>query len=120
MTLRFVSLSCIAAVLFSLTACLSNDNPDQIRQKTAQDTAMLKRDSKAVAEGIKDGLTEKKTADLNRASRDELASLPGMDDHKAGRIVAERPYANTHQLVSRHVLTEDEYSRIADRITVTR
>jgi len=120
MALRLLALGCIGAVLISLTACPSNDNPDQIRQKTAQETAALKRDSKAVAEGIKDGLTEKKTVDLNRASRDELASLPGMDDHKAERIVAERPYANPHQLVSRHVLTEDQYSRIEDRVTVTR
>lgn len=119
MRLSLVGLLCLAA-MFASTACSPNQNPDQIRERTAQETATLKRDSKAVAEGIKDGLTEKKTVDLNRASRDELASLPGMDDHKAGRIIAERPYANPHQLVSRHVLTEDDYSRIEDRVTVTR
>lgn len=80
----------------------------------------MKRDSKAVAEGIKDGLTQKNAVDLNRASRGELASLPGMDDHKADRIIEERPYANPQQLVSRHVVTEDEYSRIEDRVTVAR
>jgi DNA uptake protein ComE-like DNA-binding protein len=120
MALRPLALGCISAVLLSLTACWSNDNPDQIRQKTAQETAALKRDSKAVAEGVKDGLLEKKTVDLNRASREELASLPGMDDRKADRVIAERPYANSHQLVSRHVLTGDEYSRIEDRVTVAR
>lgn len=120
MALRPFALGCISAVLISLTACWSNDNPDQIRQKTAQETAALKRDSKAVAEGIKDGLTQKQTLDLNRASRQDLASLPGMNDHKADRVIAERPYATSHQLVSRHVLTEEEYSRIQDRLTVTR
>jgi DNA uptake protein ComE-like DNA-binding protein len=120
MALRLFALGCVSAVLISLTACSSNDNPDQIRQKTAQETAALKRDSRAVAEGIKDGLTQKKMLDLNRASRDELASLPGVDDRKAERIIAERPYATPHQLVSRHVLSEDEYSRIEDRVTVAR
>lgn len=121
MALRLFAPACVAAVLLSLTACFSNnDNPDQIRQKTAQETAALKRDSKAVAEGIKDGLTEKQTIDLNRASRADLASLPGMDDRKANRVIAERPYASAHQLVTRHVLSEDEYSRIEDRVTVAR
>lgn len=120
MALRLFAPGCVLLVLISLVACWSNDSPDQIRQKTARETATVKRDSKAVAEGIKDGLTEKKTVDLNRASREELASLPGIDDHKAERIVAERPYANPHQLVSRHVLLEEEYSRIQDRVTVTR
>jgi DNA uptake protein ComE-like DNA-binding protein len=120
MALRLFALGCTGAVLISLMSCISNDNPDQIRQKTAQETATLKHDTKAVAEGIKDGLTEKKTVDLNRASRSELASLPGMDDRKAERILAERPYASRHQLVSRHVLTAEEYSRIEDRVTVTR
>jgi DNA uptake protein ComE-like DNA-binding protein len=120
MALRLFALACMGAVVISLAACTSNDNPDQIRQKTAEETATLKRDSKAVAEGIKDGLTEKKTVDLNRASREELASLPGMDDHSADRIVAERPYASPHQLVTRHALTEEEYSRIEDRVTVAR
>lgn len=109
-----------AATLLTTVACSPNESPDQIRQRTARETATLKRDSKAVAEGVKDGLTQKKSVDLNRASKDELAALPGMDDHKAERIVAERPYANTHQLVTRHILSEDEYTHIQDHVTVER
>ncbi len=120
MALRLLALGCVSAVLISLLACFSHDNPDQIRQKTAQETATVKRDTKAIAEGIKDGLTEKKTVDLNRASRDELSSLPGMNDRKADRIIAKRPYTSPHQLVTRHVLTESEYAEIEDRLTVAR
>lgn len=120
MAIRPLAFGCIIAILMSLLACWSNESPDQIRQRTARETATLKRDSKAVAEGVKDGLTQKNTVDLNRASRSELASLPGMDDRIADRVIAERPYASTHQLVSRHVLSEDEYSRIEDRVTVAR
>jgi len=79
----------------------------------------LKRDSKAVAEGIKDGLTEKKLIDLNTASKDELEQLPGINSRAADHIIAERPYANVHQLLTRRVLSEDEYSQIRDHISVT-
>jgi DNA uptake protein ComE-like DNA-binding protein len=118
-TLACITLACILTVLAASVACTSNQSPDQIRETTARDTAALKRDTKAVAEGIKEGLTEKKSVDLNQASKEELAALPGMDAHKAERIVAERPYANLHQLVTRHVLTAGEYEGIKDRVTVT-
>jgi len=114
-----VTLAVAVLALACLTAC-PNQNPDQLRQKTAEETAALKRDSKAVAQGIKDGLSSKRSVDLNKASKDDLTSLPGITAQKADRIVAERPYANTHQLVTRHVLSEDEYSQVQDRVVVGR
>ena len=114
-----VTLAVTVFALAFLTAC-PNQNPDQLRQKTAEETAALKRDSKAVAQGIKDGLSSKRSVDLNKASKDDLTSLPGITAQKADRIVAERPYANTHQLVTRHVLSEDEYSQVQDRVVVSR
>jgi DNA uptake protein ComE-like DNA-binding protein len=102
-----------------IVAC-TNESPDQIRQKTAEETAAVKRDTKAVAEGLKDGMSSKRSVDLNKATKDDLTSLPGVTAQKADRIIAERPYANAHQLVSRHVLSEDEYSQIQDRVVVSR
>ena len=112
----------VAILLFSLGvgAACTNQNPDQIRQKTAEETAAVKRDTKALAEGVKDGLSNKKTVDLNKASKDELASLPGITSQEADRIVAERPYANPHQLVSRRIISEGEYGQIQDRLVVNR
>lgn len=120
MRIRVAISACILSVVLVLSACTSHESPDEIREKTAHDTAELKHDTKAFAEGIKDGLADKKAVDLNKASRDELASLPGMDSAKADRVIAERPYASAHQLVTRHVLTEEEYGRIQDRVEVTR
>jgi DNA uptake protein ComE-like DNA-binding protein len=57
---------------------------------------------------------------LNKASKEDIASLPGISAQKADRIIAERPYATTRQLVTRHVLSEDEYAQIQDRVVVTR
>jgi len=111
-----------AMVLLSLSlgAACTNQNPDQIRQKTAEETAAIKRDTKAVAQGVKEGLSNKKTVDLNKASKDALASLPGITSQQADRIIAERPYASSHQLVTRSILSEDEYSQIQDRVVVSR
>jgi DNA uptake protein ComE-like DNA-binding protein len=117
-----ISRASFAAVLLllSLGAACTNQSPDQIRQKTAEETAAIKRDSKAVAQGVKEGLSNKKAVDLNKASKDELASLPGITPHQADRIIAERPYASPHQLVTRNILSEDEYSQVHDRVIVNR
>jgi DNA uptake protein ComE-like DNA-binding protein len=120
MVMRLFISGLTTVVVSIFLACSPNATPDQIRQKTAEGTAALKRDSKAVAEGIKDGLSTKRAVDLNKASKAELSDLPGITDKQADHIIAERPYANTHQLVSRRVLTEDEYSRIQDRLVVSR
>jgi DNA uptake protein ComE-like DNA-binding protein len=120
MRFRLILPFVICCAVAALTACTSNQTPDQIRQKTAQATQTVKHDTKAVAEGIKDGLTNKKSIDLNKASKDALETLPGMTSRWADRIIAERPYADPRQLVSRHVLSEDEYAQIRDRVTVTR
>ena len=103
---------------FALLSACTNESPDQIRQKTAQETAAVKRDTKALAQGLKDGLSSKRAIDLNKASKDDLSSLPGITSHQADRIIAERPYANTHQLVTRRILTEEEYAQIQDRVLV--
>jgi DNA uptake protein ComE-like DNA-binding protein len=110
----------VGIMLATLSACAPNPSPDQVREKTAEATSALKRDTKAVAEGIKDGLTEKKSVDLNKASRDDLSALPGITTETAVRIMAERPYATTRQLVTRHVVSEGEYAQIRNRVTVTR
>jgi DNA uptake protein ComE-like DNA-binding protein len=110
----------LACLLTAGLACSPNQSPDQIREKTAEETSAIKRDTKAVAEGVKEGLSGKKSVDLNKASRAELAALPGITDKQADHIIAEQPYADAHQLVTRHVLTEDEYSQIQDRVIVTR
>lgn len=119
MKIRILVLAPLFLGLGIIVAC-TNESPDQIRQKTAEETAAVKRDTKAVAEGLKDGMSSKRSVDLNKATKDDLTSLPGVTAQKADRIIAERPYANAHQLVSRRVLSEDEYSQIQDRVVVSR
>jgi DNA uptake protein ComE-like DNA-binding protein len=55
--------------------------------------------------------------DLNSASANELASLPGIDRADARKIIAGRPYRERHELVSRRILTEAEYERVREHVT---
>lgn len=118
MSFRLAHLALLGSILATCAACAPNQSPDQLREKTAEATSNLKRNTKAVAEGVKEGLSNKRSVDLNKASKDDLTSLPGISSQKADRIIAERPYASAHQLVTRHVLSEDEYAQIQDRIVV--
>ena len=112
--------STVLSLLVAICLACVNQSPDQIRQKTAEGTAALKRDTKAVAQGIKDGLSNKRSVDLNKASKPDLESLSGITSRQADRIIAERPYANTHQLVTRRILSEDQYAQIQDRVVVNK
>ena len=56
--------------------------------------------------------------DLNAASRRAIENLPGVTPSMARRIVEGRPYGDAHELVDRRILTEGEFGRIADRVTV--
>lgn len=104
--------------MLAVSAACAPQSPDQLREKTAEATANLKRNTKAVAEGVKEGLSNKRAVDLNKASKADIEALPGVNSQKAERIIAERPYANTRQLVTRHILTEDEYAQVQDRVVI--
>jgi competence protein ComEA len=104
-------------IAFAL-GCNAPQNPDQIRERTANATAAVKSDTKAVAEGIKEGLGKNTSVDLNAASKEELMKLPNITEARAERIIAARPYHDATELVSKKVLTKGEYDAIANRVTV--
>jgi DNA uptake protein ComE-like DNA-binding protein len=109
----------LALSLAGVVACTTKENPDEIREKTAQATAEMRRDAKAMAEGVKEGWQNGKTIDLNTATRDQMLSLPGVTPHQADRIISGRPYDNSHDLVARHLVPEEEYDKIKDRLTAS-
>jgi DNA uptake protein ComE-like DNA-binding protein len=98
-------------------ACVKQ-NPDELRQKTANATAEIKQNAKAVAEGVRDGLKRDQSLDLNDATKEQLAGLPGITNQRADKIIGGRPYASTHELVTKGVLSATEYDRIKGRVTV--
>ena len=54
--------------------------------------------------------------DINSATADQLKALPGVTESESTKIIQGRPYADKHQLVSKHVLSEAAYDKIKDRL----
>jgi DNA uptake protein ComE-like DNA-binding protein len=106
------------AACFLTAACTQKQDPDTLRRETAHMTAIVKQDTKAVAEGVRDGLKSDKRLDLNSAARNELLDLPGVTADRADRIIANRPFGSTRELVSRHIFSEAEYDRIEGRVKI--
>ena len=106
----------LALPLVAITACSNKDNPDEIRRQAAKATETMRRDTKAVVEGVKEGMRSDKAIDINTASREDLLNLPGMTEREADRIIAARPFKSAHELVARHLIPESEYDKISDRI----
>lgn len=117
--LRFL-LPLVLASFLCGSACNNSNSPDQIRQRTAEATETMRRDTKAVVEGVKEGMHSDKAIDINKAPREELLSLPGVTDREADRIIAERPFGNADDLVRRRIVASSEYDRIRDRVIAGR
>jgi competence protein ComEA len=109
----------ISLLLLALAGCTTQQqNPQQLKEKTAQATEEVKRDARAVAAGIREGWSRDKPLDLNAATKDQLLSLPGVTSAQADRMIANRPYDKASDLLSRRIIPKSEYDKIADLITV--
>jgi DNA uptake protein ComE-like DNA-binding protein len=135
------ALGILAAALVGCTNSSTNQNDQEIRQKSAEATRDVQKGAKqlaagtkvaaakavdgvnAVAQGVKDGVSSNKQdessdlVDINSASTASIAMLPGISISKAHDIVEGRPYKNAHTLVHRGLLTQEQYDRIASKIT---
>lgn len=104
------------ALTMTIGCSPASRSPDAIRQGSANVTAAAVRNSKAVVQGVFAGLKQKGAMNINKATQQDLETLPGIDRARARRIIAGRPYSNSADLVSRRILTKPEYNQIATRV----
>jgi DNA uptake protein ComE-like DNA-binding protein len=57
-----------------------------------------------------------KPVDINRATRKQLKSLPGIGNAEADKIIAGRPYGSKANLVTRNIISIGVYETIKKRI----
>jgi DNA uptake protein ComE-like DNA-binding protein len=75
--------------------------------------------AQAAAEGVREGWDRggHRLVNVNAATEDELAELPGLSHREARRIADGRPYRDRHDLVVKGAISEETYAKIRDRIT---
>ena len=59
---------------------------------------------------------QSKLVDINTASAAELDALPGIGKARAEAIIKNRPYKGKDDLVSRHVIPQNVYNGIKDKV----
>ncbi len=64
--------------------------------------------------------TKQAQIDINTASADQLKAIPGFNKTVIDKLVANRPYANKKQLVTKDVISESNYEEIKDSIIAKR
>ena len=60
------------------------------------------------------------TLDLNSAPLEELQQLPGVNEATAKKIVENRPYARSDELVTKKVLSKAAYDGLKEHIAVSK
>ena len=77
------------------------------------------REARAFAEGVRQGWVQggHHVVNVNSASESELTELPDISSATARRIIRNRPYRQPGELMSKHVVSSEQYARIKDIVT---
>lgn len=135
--IKTVLVSGVSLAILLAAGCSSHPTDQQVQQKAAETTVQVKQDAQkaavqaraaaanaedkinAVAAGVKQGLNSgapSTAIDLNSASPAQLETLPGITPARAHRIVAGRPYSAPSDLVTKNVLTQDQFDQISGKV----
>ena len=103
-----------AFAAIALAALLFNAGPSFAAEDKAPSTVKAKTGTEAVksAEKAKTPAANP-LVDINRASKQELAKLPGVSPADADKIIAGRPYGSKAHLQTRKILSPDAYQMIS-------
>jgi DNA uptake protein ComE-like DNA-binding protein len=78
------------------------------------------REARAFAEGVRQGWLSggHHLINLNSASESELMELPSISRIDARKIIRGRPYRDSQELVTKHIVSNDQYAKIKDIVTL--
>jgi radical SAM superfamily enzyme with C-terminal helix-hairpin-helix motif len=109
---------CISSLFVS--GCTSSPrSQDLVRRTTAAVTRTVASDVKGAALGVRDGLRhdpKSDPVDINTASESTLETLPGVTPAMAAKVIANRPYRHTSDVLHRHILPKAIYDKVGSRL----
>lgn len=78
------------------------------------------REARAFAEGVRQGWLQggHHIVNVNSASESDLMELPNISQATARKIIRNRPYHDREDLLAKNVVSEEQYAKIKDIITV--
>lgn len=97
------------------TTTQTTDHQDT-NSKTKKAIKKATNKTEDTASATKDKVTGHKRLDLNSATADELAALPGLTASDVQKIIDNRPYHAKNDLVKKNVLTATQYTKIKDDV----
>ena len=63
------------------------------------------------------GAAKHAMVDINSASKEDLAKLPGLSDEIADKIIAARPFKSRMELVAKKIVTRAQFRKIRTMVT---
>ena len=106
-----------------LATSLSFAQNDQTGASTSSNQSTTTTTTKKARKSSTASDTSSKTSgklDLNTATKDQLMSLSGITDADAQKILDGRPYRAKNQLLSKGIISKDEYAKIKGQIVAHR
>lgn len=97
-----------AAKATAATSAATTPAADAAKPATAE-TAKPAKTAKAAA-------PKAELVDINSATAEQLAALPGIGDALAAKIIAGRPYKAKNELTKKGVLTAATYKKVSSKI----
>jgi len=100
-TVRIVTLFCAVCLLAGLGfAQAGTDASSSSKQSTSTK---------------KSSTPKSKQVDINSATKDQLTAA-GLDDATAQKVIDGRPYKSKHDLVTKKILSDDDYAKVKDKL----
>jgi DNA uptake protein ComE-like DNA-binding protein len=96
----------VAAVAVLLAAPFAGAAPGDARATDTKTKAADQKTAEKKAEPL----------DINSATAEELAALPGIGAAYSKKIIAGRPYARKDELVQRKIIPSATYAKIMDKV----